>query len=1236
MKYVAASVKEVPSFFQGRSKDHGGGRGNASFLLFSRIFFLIGGICIPLFAEIIHFIRPDLPMVLGHRFLIGAVFVFLGLLSFTSLHRSIYWRWVSKLSMYAYTLICLYFLYHSGFSTFYLVPLIVVIQLIFTFLPEVRDLYTYLGLIFVLLTGLYFIAPSDISLAESCFQFTIFLIVLSINWKVSYVGLSIIGNLRRQREELGREKSLSRSIIENSKDIIWALDKDFKLLTFNRQFARIFTHIFQIIPHPGLDLKGLLPMESQHINWLSHYNRALDGKFASFCSFFKINGQNHWFEFSLRAIVEGGKLTGISIFGRDINDQVCYNREANRMELALKESESRYALAMEGANDGLWDWDLEKQEVFLSSRYKKILGIEGPREYFDLEKWKSWIHPEDRSRVENRLELHLTGKTDSLFEEFRLLHREGHYVWVLIRGRAVRAENGHPVRLLGFLSDISDRRKTEDLLKGFLASSTSGIATLEVIPTAEGKIEDFRWTLVNHAAEGILDKEKEELLGRPLSESWPFFHQQEHLQLLQSAYTSGQPLEKEFLLKKKGKAETWLHVMATPLDNGIGLTINDISQRKMNEEQLKLLSLVASKTDNAVVITDHLGRVEWVNRGFSKITGYDLEEIKGKKPGKVLQGPQTSAEVKSLIGKKLREKKTFSQEILNYTKDGKPYWVILHLTPILDDEGNIVKYIAVQSDITGQKEYEAALKEAKNQAEAAAVAKAEFLATMSHEIRTPMNAVIGMTGLLIDSTLTHEQREFVETIRISGDNLLTVINDILDFSKIDSGKLELESQSFNLEETIEDVLDLLGTKAHEKDLELAYDPRVKLPNSMISDPTRISQILVNLINNAIKFTSEGEVILRVEALEADKQDHCLLKFAVSDTGIGIPQEKIDRLFKSFSQVDASTTRKYGGTGLGLAICKKLVEMMKGEIWIESEVDKGSTFYFTIEAQICDQREALIPELKEIKGKRLLLADDNNTNLKILERQCKHWGLETLSCQDPMEVVEILEKEGDFDLVLLDMKMPEMDGISLAQSIRKKYSLPDLPIIMLTSMGSTLKEDERKYFNSFLSKPIRRKVLLRHITKAFSQSLEEGIISAVHNNSVEKEVTIRKDISILLAEDNLVNQKVALRILAKLGYQAEVAANGLEAIEAWKLKPYDLIFMDMQMPEMDGLTATENIRNLPDIHQKIPLIIAMTANALKGDRERCLEAGMDDYISKPVKTEQIKNMLKKWFSPQEVL
>ncbi len=644
------------------------------------------------------------------------------------------------------------------------------------------------------------------------------------------------------------------------------------------------------------------------------------------------------------------------------------------------------------------------------------------------------------------------------------------------------------------------------------------------------------------------------------------------------------------------------------------LTLRVEDRTRELEGSVSLINATLEATQDGILVVDLSGHTTQVNAQFARLWGIPVAVLGTRDDQKMLafvldqvKDPDAFlARVKQLYANPEEE----SFEVIEFI-DGRV--IERHSRPQRIGDA-VVGRVWSFRDVTARIR-------ALQAAEEAARAKSEFLANMSHEIRTPMNAVIGMTGLLMDTPLSAEQRDFANTIRTSGEHLLTVINDILDFSKIESGKLELEHIAFDVRLLLEESLDLVASRATDKGLDLGNIIEDNVPAAVFGDPSRLRQILLNLLSNAVKFTVKGEVIVLVSAIGLEPGG-TELKFTVRDSGMGIPKAAFERLFKSFSQVDASTTRTHGGTGLGLAISKRLVDLMGGRIWAESEEGKGSAFHFTLPttAAPLPKQEDAGQDHRDLVGRHAIIVDDNATNRRIFRLQLEGWGMNVHETDDPRQALEWMKAGQPFDVAIIDHQMPGMDGMQLAEAMRKMRGKEELPILMASSMGT---QPEAKpmlgnLLQAFLTKPIKRSALLQTVKAAILRHP-----TAAAPVTATTKTAVASGLRILVAEDNLVNQKVALRMLEKLGCRADVAANGQQAVAAVAAKGYDLVFMDIQMPVMDGLEATRAIRRAADPG---PFIVAMTADVMPGDRERCIDAGMDDYIAKPVRIEALAAMI----------
>ncbi len=646
------------------------------------------------------------------------------------------------------------------------------------------------------------------------------------------------------------------------------------------------------------------------------------------------------------------------------------------------------------------------------------------------------------------------------------------------------------------------------------------------------------------------------------------------------------------------------------------------------ERQQRYSEALVTTSPVAIITTDLEDRVASWNPGAERLFGYTAAEAGGRRLDELvarLPELRAEAEARAAAPNTLAAQGRLDAITRRTRKDGTLVDVELAGMPVVVD-GRQVGHIAIYHDITD-------LQRARQEAELANQAKSAFLATMSHEIRTPMNAVIGMSGLLLDTPLTPEQREFAEIIRASGDALLGIINDILDFSKIEAGKLELERQPFDLRECVESALDLVAARAFDKGLDLAYDLDERLPAALVGDAARLRQVLLNTLTNAVKFTDHGEVVLTIKQsddIPLPTTNYQLL-FSIRDTGVGIPPDRMSRLFQSFSQVDASTARKYGGTGLGLAISRRLVELMGGAMWAESQgvPGQGATFCFTLRAEAAPGPAPAMPDLDGaqdlLAGKRVLIVDDNDTNRRLLSVQTQRWGMQPRETASPHTALAWVQAGEPFDVAVLDMHMPEMDGLTLARALRQTRGPEALPLVLFTSLGRRELTAGGVVFAAHLTKPLKPSALYSALVGVFVQRPAPRAVGPAAGALVDPGLGTRHPLRLLLAEDNVVNQKLALRLLQQMGYRADVAANGLEALAAVERQPYDVILMDVQMPEMDGLEATRQLtRRWP--RPARPRVIAMTANAMPGDREMCLAAGMDDYLSKPIRVEALAESL----------
>ena len=868
-----------------------------------------------------------------------------------------------------------------------------------------------------------------------------------------------------------------------------------------------------------------------------------------------------------------------------------------------------------------------------------------------------------------------TGKTLHIPEEPLTNTLTGEKRWYQTTKIPLYVEGNDRPLLLGLCTDITERKQAEQALRDSekrMADIIDSLPDATYVIEREGKV--IAW---NRAMEALTGVPAHRMLGKGDHEcALPFYGARrpmladlffdENLEIADHYHfvkRQQNRLVAEVFVPtlREGGAHTWGSASALYDAHGhiAGAieSIRDITELKLAQQNLKkandLQQLLLDTAATAFFTVDNRKTITSVNQAFCEMTGFAPEDIVGQ-PCHALNGDtcmQKCGVFEAPDGKPIVRKNCTIQG-----RDGNHLTIIKNAKLMHDEQGQVNGAIESFVDVTALAEARRLAEqharrlsdyaqeiEKKNmdldlalgRAEEATRAKGQFLANMSHEIRTPLNAVIGMSGLLLDTSLDATQREYVEIVRASGDNLLGVINDILDFSKIEAGKLEFEHIDFDLRACVEEVGDLLGQRAREKGIEMAIFVHPHATVRLVGDPGRLRQVLLNLANNAIKFTQSGEVVIRVSHERGDSK-RAKLRFEVQDTGIGIPADRMDRLFESFSQVDASDSRRFGGSGLGLAISKQLVHLMEGEIGVESVSGIGSTFWFTVWMNLSDVQTPTAPiEHDSLSGLSVLIVDDNGTNRLIVKEMLGSVGCrcgEADSGADALDKLIRAARAGvPFKIAILDLSMPEMDGKELARRIKQTASIKDTRLLLLTSMPrrGDASEMKRAGFEAYLTKPIKRSHLIDAVAQvvsgadANSPSPEDKPLITRHSLNEQRRA---KD-KILLVEDNTVNQKVAIRMLEKLGYRCDVAANGLEALDATARIAYDVVLMDCQMPEMDGYQATRELR-LREGDQTHTPVIALTAEALKGDRERCLDAGMDDYLSKPIQLDALKKALER--------
>jgi PAS domain S-box-containing protein len=919
-----------------------------------------------------------------------------------------------------------------------------------------------------------------------------------------------------------------------------------------------------------------------------------------------------------------------------------------RAEEALREAEEKYRSIFENVMEGIFQTTPDGHYLSANPMLAKIYGHPSPAELIaavsDINH-QIYVEP---GRRDEFIRLIQKDGVVSKFES-QVYRKNRSIIWISENARVVRDGEGRVLYYEGTVEDITERKRTEEALRD---SELLYHSLVECLPqNIFRKDKQGRFTFCNTRFCTTIGKTPEQIIGRSDFDFFPAELASKYQQDDHRVMETHEPFETVEAHQTPDHGKIHVQVVKTPLYDAVGNVIGvqgifwDVTERKKMEEALAyerdLLRALLDNIPDNIYFKDTRSCFLKIGKSLAQHFGIkDPEEALGKTDFDFFsrEHAQTAYEDEQLIIQS-------GQPIIGKTekefwRNGRETWALTTKMPFRNGDGAIIGTFGVSKDITQLKETERELAKARDAALESARLKSAFLANMSHEIRTPMNGILGMTGLLQDTDLTEEQRDFAETIRGSADALLTIINDILDFSKIEAGKLSVGIINFDLCETVESTVELLAERAESKGIELASLIYNDVPRFLRGDPGRIRQVLTNLVGNAIKFTERGEVTVSVTKDRETEKD-VTIRCSVTDTGIGISAETQGRLFEAFTQADTSLTRKYGGTGLGLAISKQLIELMNGQIGVESAPDKGSTFWFTLqlEKQPPGSTGYYRRPNADLNDVRVLIVDNNATNRQILMHQTGSWKMRNAAVSSGAEALELLRVEAaahdPFNVAILNLQTPEMDGLTLAQTIRADKALQQTRLVMLTSLGLRLDAEAWRSagIDAYLVKPVKQSRL--HDCLAAVVTEDNGGAPGLNEDPMpgfkgRGRGAAPKQLRILMAEDNVVNQKVALRQLKKLGYAADAVSNGVEAIEGLRKIPYNVVLMDCHMPELDGYEATRLIRQFEaeraDPHRPPAYIIAMTANALQGDRDQCLAAGMNDYISKPVKLPELQAVL----------
>jgi PAS domain S-box-containing protein len=1034
-------------------------------------------------------------------------------------------------------------------------------------------------------------------------------------------------------ENTGREDLLS-SVLESVKDLVWCTSVDgTRLLYLNSAAKAIYERpLDALISNPNMWLEAIHPEDRGAVE--ERLRDLIDqGEIENEYRIIRPDESLRWLQDRISVVRnERGEPIFIAGIAKDITDH-------KLSQIRVLESEALYHSLVENLPLNVIRKDRSGRIDFANRRYcqemkKELSALIGITDFdlFPAQLAKKYV-ADDRRVLE-------TGEVLHDIEEH--VSQDGDTMFVEVFKSPVRNAESAIIGVQVMYWDVTDRKQTEIALdfERFLLHSL-----LDNIPDSiYFKDIDSRFTRVSRglAAKFQLSS-PDDAIGKSDADFFTEEHAQQALADEQELMRTGEPIlgkvERETW---KGQEATWCSTTKLPLHDREGRVVGtfgisrDVTEQIRAETELErerdLLKTIINNVPDIIFVKDRAGRFVTANDALIGALGANkLEGLIGKtdydfSPPELACNYVADDQQVMRTGEPLLDQE---EEATN--RDGEVIWQLTTKVPLRDAEGRVVGLVGIGRNITRRKHAQEEIEEARELADAANRAKSDFLANMSHEIRTPLNAIVGVTELLDDTRLNQSQCEYLTMIKDSGDALLGVINDILDFSKIEAGKLDLEKSVFELRDNVGDIMRTLAIRAHSKQLELAFRVESEVPDILIADIGRLRQIVINLVGNAIKFTESGEILVDISC-PSRTADEATLKFVVRDTGIGIPRAKLDLIFQEFEQADSSTTRRYGGTGLGLAISSRLVGLMDGRIWLESELGRGSQFHFTARMGVAkDHRpKQATAELVVVGGTPVLVVDDNATNRRILDEMLSNWGMDPLLVGSAADGLEALDRavanDRPYQLIISDVNMPDVDGFEMAARIRSNEAHARTPIIMLTSggrPGDQLRRDQLEIAAS-LMKPAKQSELFDAIVDALGENACQRPAARA-----DEDPSSSRPLRILLAEDNAINQRLARAMLEMQQHDVTIASNGrqaLEALEALDKGGFDVVLMDIQMPELDGLDATREIRRREQTTGEHVPIIAMTAHAMKGDRERCLESGMDEYVSKPIRMKELNHRL----------